>query len=81
MAYKSTDVVSFTFEQFYEHVDRYISRRLGIGLESLADVDIWDFYTSEPSPISFWRVQVQDAAQCVIEAQDTVDPEILALFE
>lgn len=81
MAYKSTDVVSFTFDQFYSHVDRYISRRLGIGLESLADVDIYDFWQAEAAPVSFWRSQVQDAAQCVIENQDCVDPEILALFE
>jgi len=81
MAYKADDVIQFTFDQFYSHVDRYISRRLGIGLESLADVDIYDFWQAEAAPVSFWRSQVQDAAQCVIENQDCVDPEILALFE
>ncbi len=81
MALKADDVIQFTFDQFYQHVDRYISRRLGIGLESLADVDIYDFWQAEAAPVSFWRMQVQDAAQCVIENQDCVDPEILALFE
>jgi hypothetical protein len=72
---------TFTFEQFRAHVDRYISRRLGVGLDDLADVDIWDYWTSEPAPKAFWMTQVQDAALCVMESQDCVDDEIMSLFE
>ena len=80
MALKNDEVIQFTFQQFYQHVDRYISRRLGIGLESLADVDIYDYWQAEPAPVSFWRSQVQDAAQWVMENQDGVDSDILEMF-
>ena len=74
-----TDIV-MTFDQFYHHVDRYISRRLGIGLESLSDVDIWDYWVQDSAPIEWWRQQVREAAQFVIENQDCVDDELLSLF-
>ena len=76
----NTDIV-MTFEQFHHHVDRYVSRRLGIGLESLADVDIWDWYTEDSAPIEWWRQQVKEAAQYVMENQDCVDSDIMSLFE
>jgi hypothetical protein len=75
------EMKSFTFEQFRAHVDRYISRRLGVGLDDLADVCIWDWYTAEPAPKSFWMTQVQDAALHVMESQDCVDDDIMSLFE
>jgi len=75
------DLRTLTFDQFYAYVDRFISRRLGIGLESLADVDIWDWYTNEPCTVEFWRSQVKEAAQFVMENQDCVDGELLSLFE
>ena len=80
MALKADDVIQFTFDQFYQHVDRYISRRLGIGLESLADVDIYDYWQAEAAPVSFWRSQVQDAASWVMENQDGIDDDILEMF-
>lgn len=74
-----TDIV-MSFDQFYHHVDRYISRRLGIGLESLADVDIWDYWVQDSAPIEWWRQQVKEAAQFVMENQDCIDDELLSLF-
>ena len=74
-----TDIV-MTFDQFYHHVDRYISRRLGIGLESLSDVDIWDYWVQDSAPIEWWRQQVKEAAQFVMENQDCIDDELLSLF-
>lgn len=74
-----TDIV-MSFDQFYHHVDRYISRRLGIGLESLADVDIWDYWIQDSAPIEWWRQQVKEAAQFVMENQDCIDDELLSLF-
>jgi hypothetical protein len=72
---------SFSFDAFRAHVDRYISRRLGVGLDDLADVCIWDWYTEESAPVSFWQGQVREAAQHVMESQDCVDDEIMSLFE
>lgn len=74
-----TDIV-MSFDQFYHHVDRYISRRLGIGLESLSDVDIWDYWIQDSAPIEWWRQQVREAAQFVMENQDCIDDELLSLF-
>ena len=72
---------ALSFEAFRAYVDRYISRRLGVGLDDLADVDIWDWYTEDSAPVSFWRLQVKEAAQYVMESQDCVDSELLSLFE
>ena len=71
---------SFSFDAFRAHVDRYISRRIGVGIDDLADVDIWDWYTEESEPVSFWKNQIKEAAQFVIESQDCVEDEILELF-
>ena len=71
---------SFSFDAFRAHVDRYISRRIGVGLDDLADVCIWDWYTEESESVSFWKNQIKEAAQFVIESQDCVDDEILELF-
>ena len=71
---------SLSFDAFRAHVDRYISRRIGVGLDDLADVDIWDWYTEGSAPVSFWRLQVKEAAQFVMESQDCVDDELLELF-
>jgi hypothetical protein len=75
------EMKSFTFDQFRAHVDRDISRRLGVGLDDLADVCIWDWYTEESAPLPFWQGQVREAAQHVMESQDCVDDEIMSLFE
>lgn len=77
----SEECKALSFEVFRAHVDRYITRRLGVGLDDLADVDIWDWYTEDSAPVSFWRLQVKEAAQFVIESQDCVDSDIMSLFE
>jgi hypothetical protein len=71
---------SFSFDAFRAHVDRYISRRIGVGLDDLADVCIWDWYIEESAPVSFWKNQIKEAAEFVMESQDGVDDEILELF-
>ena len=71
---------ALSFDAFRAHVDRYIIRRIGVGLDDLADVDIWDWYTADSAPVAFWRLQVKEAAQFVMESQDCVDDEILELF-
>lgn len=72
---------SLSFDAFRAHVDRYISRRIGVGLDDLADVDIWDWYTEDSAPVSFWKLQIKEAAQFVMESQDCVDSELLSLFD
>jgi len=72
---------SLSFDAFRAHVDRYISRRIGVSLEDLADVDIWDWYTEESAPVSWWKIQIKEAAQFVMESQDCVDSDLLSLFD
>lgn len=72
---------SLSFDAFRAHVDRYISRRIGVGLDDLADVDIWDWYTEESAPVSWWKIQIKEAAQHAMESQDCVDSELLSLFD
>jgi hypothetical protein len=75
------EMISFTFDQFRQHVDRYISRRVGVGLDDLADVDIWDYYIHEAATVADWKNQISDAALWVMESQDCVDDELMSLFE
>ena len=70
-----------SFDAFRAHVDRYITRRIGVGLDDLADVDIWDWYTEESAPVSWWKNQVKEAAQFAMESQDCVDSDIMSLFD
>lgn len=72
---------SLLFDAFRAHVDRYITRRIGVGLDDLADVDIWDWYTEESAPVSWWKNQVKEAAQFAMESQDCVDSDIMSLFD
>jgi hypothetical protein len=72
--------ITMSFIQFTIAVDKYISTRVGVGLGDLADVDIWDWYTEDAAPVSFWRLQVKEAAHFVMESQDCIDDDILALF-
>ena len=72
---------SLSFDAFRAHVDRYISRRIGVGLDDLADVDIWDWYTEDSAPVSWWKIQIKEAAQFAMESQDCVDSDIMSLFE
>jgi L-ribulose-5-phosphate 3-epimerase UlaE len=73
-------MISMTFEQFWNHVSRFIARRIGVGLDDLADVDIWDYYSPEPETKEHWQGAVRDAAEYAMSEQDCVDPEIMALF-
>lgn len=71
---------SLSFEQFARFVDIYISRRIGVGLLDLADVDIWGFWTPNIEPDTWWQVAIRDAAIAVMEEQDLVDEDIMMLF-
>ena len=73
-------MISMTFEQFWNHVSRYIARRIGVGLESRADVDIWDYYSPEPETAEHWKQAIADAAEYAMSEQDGMDAEILSLF-
>jgi hypothetical protein len=73
-------MISMTFEQFWARVSNYIARRIGVGLESLADVDIWDYYSPEPEDVEHWKQAIRDAAEYAMSEQDGVDAEIMSLF-
>jgi L-ribulose-5-phosphate 3-epimerase UlaE len=73
-------MISMTFEKFWAYVSRYISNRIGVGLDDLADVDIWDYYSEHPETKEHWQGAIRDAAEHAMSEQDCVDPEIMALF-
>ena len=73
-------MISMTFEKFWAYVSRYISKRIGVGLDDLADVDIWDYYSPEPESKEYWQGAIRDAAEYAMSEQDCVDDEIMALF-
>lgn len=73
-------MIQFTFDQFWSRVSAFIARRIGVGLESLADVDLWDYYSDQPESVDFWKGAIADAAEFAISEQDGMDDSILALF-
>jgi hypothetical protein len=73
-------MIQFTFDQFWSRVSAYIARRIGVGLESLSDVDLWDYYSEEPESVEFWKGAIADAAEFAVSEQDGMDSDILSLF-
>jgi len=73
-------MISMTFDQFWTRVSNYIARRIGVGLDDLADVDLWDYYSPEPEDAEFWKQAVRDAAEHAMSEQDGVDDDIMSLF-
>ena len=69
-----------TFEQFYARVSARISSIIGIGLESLADVDLWDYYSNEPETKEFWTQAIKDAAEFAVSEQDDIPSDIVGMF-
>jgi hypothetical protein len=73
-------MISLTFESFYEYVSARISSVLGIGLESLADVDLWAYYSSEPETKEYWLSAIRDAAEYALSEQDDMPDGVLEMF-
>jgi hypothetical protein len=73
-------MIQLSFEKFWAHVSSYISRRIGVGLDDLADVDLWDYWTSEPQTKEAWQSAIAEAAQHAMSEQDCVDDDIMSLF-
>jgi hypothetical protein len=73
-------MIQLSFEKFWAYVSNYISRRIGVGLDDLADVDLWDYWTAEPQTKEAWQTAVAEAAQHAMSEQDCVDAELMALF-
>ena len=71
---------SLTFEQFYARVSMRIESIIGVGLESLSDVDLWDYYSSEPEDRAFWITAIKDAAEYAVSEQDDMPSDIVAMF-
>lgn len=73
-------MITLTFDKFWNRVSSYISRRIGVGLDDLADVDLWDYWTSEPQTAEQWKAAIAEAAAHAMSEQDCVDDELMALF-